>query len=217
MYRGWAARLPPSIEPALVHLPGRESRIAEPAARRLDALADAILEGLKPHLQGPFALGGLSMGALLSFEVARRLHARGMAMPEVLLAMAHRAPHLPYPRPPVYAASEAELLAEMHRIGGTPKEVLDHPDLMALLMPIIRADMEVCETYTFKAAPPLPCPILAYAGAQDPDVPPESMEGWAQHTRGGFKLRVFPGDHFFIAPQEAQVIAAFAEDVGRKS
>lgn len=210
----WANVLPPTVELCAVQLPGREARLNEPAYTQLEPLVEALEAALLPYLrEKPFAFFGHSMGALLGFFLARRLRANHGLLPALLVASAHRAPQLADPNPPAYALPEPELIAELRRLNGTPSEVLEHAELLQLIMPILRADFEVCETYRYADEPPLACPITAFGGLQDPDVSREELDAWRAHTVGEFTLRMFPGDHFFLSSARQFVLGALARDL----
>lgn len=204
-YRPWARDLPADVQLALVQLPGREARIQEPPARRMGALVEALVPALLPHLDVPFAFFGHSMGAHVAFETARALRTHGR-QPAHLFASGNRAPHLPFPRPRIHHLPDARVQEELVRLGGTPPAVLADPSLMALLLPIFRADLELCETYACEPSPPLACPMTVLGGARDPDVPVEALEAWRRHTTGPFALRVFEGGHFFLQEDRRAVL-----------
>jgi medium-chain acyl-[acyl-carrier-protein] hydrolase len=153
------------------------------------------------------------MGALLAYETARRLREVGAPPPVRLVVSAHRAPHLPYPRPPLHVLPPREFTEAVLRLGGTPREVAQHPELMEIVVPILRADMELCETYAHAPGEPLDAPITAYGGMGDPYVPRDHLDAWRTLTRGRFSLRTFPGDHFFLHAAERDVLHALARDL----
>ena len=214
VYRGWGARLPQSIEVCPVQLPGRENRLGEQPFTRLPALVEALAEALGPLLlDKPFGLFGHSMGALVGFELARLLgRERGLA-PEHLFVAAHRAPQLPPLDGPSYDLPEAELVEELRRLGGTPRPVLEHPELMSLVLPLLRADMAVCQTYEYAPGPTPACPFTALGGLSDPDVTRERLEAWRAQTTGRFKLRMLPGDHFFLHTTQTEILRVIADEL----
>ena len=197
LYRGWSAVLPATVAVCPVQLPGRENRLDEPMFRRLQPLVQAVADGLTPYLDAPFALFGHSMGALVSFELARELRRRGR-FPASLLVSSFRAPHLPDPDPPIYHLPDPEFIQELVELGGTPPEILANAELMGLVLPRLRADLEVCDTYAYLPESPLACPIAAFGGVEDQEVHRQELEGWREHTSGAFHLRLFPGDHFYV-------------------
>lgn len=172
-------------------------RLKEPPFDRLAPLAEAIVEALLPCLDKPFAFLGHSMGALISFEVARRLR-RIHREPGQMFVSGRWAPQWPDPDPPTHALPEAEFIAELRRLNGTPEAVLGNRELMQLLLPTLRADFAVLETCGYEPEPSLTCPIVAFGGLQDPDVTCEMLEAWRQQTCSGFSLQMLPGDHFFL-------------------
>jgi medium-chain acyl-[acyl-carrier-protein] hydrolase len=197
-YRAWTKTLAESIELCLVHLPGREQRLFETPIRQVPPMAEAFANAVTPWLDRPYAFFGHSMGALISFETSRILRRRGQRLPVHLFASAHRAPHLPDSDPPVYHLPDADFIAKLRTLNGTPQEVLDNAELMELLMPLLRADFELSETYTYTEAPRLNIPMTAIGGTEDHRVPPEDIEAWGEHTTAPFTFVMVPGDHFFV-------------------
>jgi len=194
----WATVLPPAIEVCAVQLPGRETRLAELPFTRLEPLLSALLDAIGPQLAGrAYAFFGHSMGALVSFELARRLQAQG-AGPVHLFVSGHPAPHLPDREPPIHALPEDQFLARLRQLNGTPPEVLEHPELRALLIPLLRADFAVCDHYTFTPGERLTCSLSAFGGLQDPHARRDELEAWRVHTCATFAVRLFPGDHFYL-------------------
>jgi medium-chain acyl-[acyl-carrier-protein] hydrolase len=218
IYRGWANKLPPGIEVYPVQLTGRGNRLGEPPYKRIETLVADAADALLPYLDGPFAFFGHSMGAMISFELARLLRREHKPTPAHLFLSGRSAPHKLKNESSTYNLPEPEFIEELRRLKGTPQEVLDHPELMDMLSPILRADFELCETYRYVPEPPLECPITAFAGLRDQDVTREQIEGWREYTSSSFTLRMFPGDHFFLhesASMMLQVIAHRLRDTAR--
>lgn len=214
-FRGWADLLPENVEVCPVQLPGRENRVMEKPFDRVGPLVEALSAAMQAWMDLPYAIFGHSNGALIGFELARHARAAGARLPEHLFASGRRAPHLPGRTRDVHALPESELLDELKALGGIPNEVLDHPELRGLIVPLLRADMALTETYDAGDAPPLPVPITGYAGRSDPKVPVEDVEAWGRHTTAGFQMRTFPGGHFFVFDDRATVLGALATDVNR--
>ncbi|HEY0385456.1 MAG TPA: thioesterase domain-containing protein, partial [Pyrinomonadaceae bacterium] len=168
---------------------------------------------LAPFLDKPFAFFGHSMGATLAFEVARLLRDEKRQMPVHLFVSARHAPQLPDPEPPIYDLPEAELKEELRNLNGTPPEVLEHPELMELMLPLFRADCRVSETHTYRPGSPLDCSITAYGGLQDQHVRREHLEPWREHTTGAFTLRMLAGDHFFIHTSHTLLLRTLSRDL----
>lgn len=209
MYRPWGAELPADVELCSVQLPGRETRLREPAFRDLAELVSELSEQILPFLDRPFAFFGHSMGALVAFELARALAAAGSASPVCLFASGRRAPRLADAEPPLTALSDEEFLAEIQRrYGGIPAEVLEHRELVELLLPGLRADIEALERYSYTPGEPLDCPIFAFGGTHDGRVTAEQLQAWREETRARFGMRIFPGGHFFTQSARAQVLDA---------
>jgi medium-chain acyl-[acyl-carrier-protein] hydrolase len=213
VFRTWQQSLPREVDVCPVQLPGRESRLREPAFDRLEPLVSTLAGALEPYTDLPFAFFGYSNGALVSFELARELRRRGAPQAVHVFAAACPAPHLPDHDPPIHALPDEELIAEMRRLNGTPDEILRNEELMHLLIPLMRADAAIHETYVHREEEPLDVPITATGGLADPKATREDMEAWSRHTRAGFEVRMLPGDHFFIHTAQALLLRDLAQDL----
>jgi surfactin synthase thioesterase subunit len=212
-FRQWADLLPGDIDVCSIQLPGRESRFAEAPFSRLGPAVEALLEALEPLTQSPFALFGHSMGALVAFELARALRAAGRPTPAHLFIAARRAPQLPDLDPPIHRLPDDALLAEIPRLNGTPPEVLAHVELMRLMLPVLRADFTVCETYDYVDQLPLTCPISAFAGSDDAMACREPVAAWRTQTTSRFRVHVVDGGHFFVRTSAAAVVNHVSADL----
>ncbi len=212
-FRDWSGILPAEIELWAVELPGRGTRRGEPAASRISALVPPLADAFRAAIDRPFAVFGHSMGAILGFEVVRELQASHGLKAARLFASGHRAPQLPDREPPTHDLPEAELIARLRELSGTPREILDDSDTMQLLLPCLRRDFEAAETYVPLPGPRLVCPISAYGGLADTTVEPEELDAWREQTSGAFSRRMFPGGHFFVHSATAHVVAAVAREL----
>jgi medium-chain acyl-[acyl-carrier-protein] hydrolase len=215
IYRAWPEHLPWTVEVCAVQLPGRGERLRETPYRDMPSLVGALADALLPHLDKPFAFFGHSMGALISFELIRELRRRGGPLPAHLFVSGRRAPQLTKDDPPTYDLPEAEFLEDVRRFNGTPQEVLEHPELMQLLLPLLRADFAICQTYDYRPEPPLDCPISAFGGLQDVDVPRDYLEAWREQTAASFSVRMLPGDHFFLRTFQPLLLSTLAQPLRR--
>jgi len=205
-FRQWAERLPEGVESCCVQPPGRGARMGEPLFTRLAPLVREIAVHITPHLDRPFAFFGHSMGALMAFELARLLRSERGLLPARLFVSGCDAPQFPYTEAPTYDLPDDLLREELRRLNGTPREVLEHPELMLLMFPLLRADLEVVQTYRCEDGPPLECPISAYGGLEDPEVSRERLEGWRRQTSASFSLEMLEGDHFFLNSSREQLL-----------
>ncbi|HYR09958.1 MAG TPA: alpha/beta fold hydrolase [Longimicrobium sp.] len=210
-FRAWQNDAPEAVDVCAVQLPGRETHWTQPPFTSLPRLLDALEEVLEPLMDRPYALAGHSMGGTIAYELARRLQSR--RPPVHLFVSGTRAPHLPDPRGPRHALPHDALVQELREIGGTPPEVLEHRELMEMVLPLVRADLELNDTHVHVPGPPLEVPLTAFGGVHDPIVPAEAVEGWRAYTSGGFRLRMFEGDHFFIHSHHADLLGAVLSDL----
>jgi medium-chain acyl-[acyl-carrier-protein] hydrolase len=202
IYHSWPQLLPENVELYAAQLPGRGSRTKEPPFTNVQSLIEAIVPTIKPHLDKPFAFFGHSMGAIISFELAHRLRQEYNIEPMHLFISGCRAPQFRITDNDAYKLPDPEFIQELRRLNGTPKEVLEHAELMALIIPILRADFEICQTYAYTPKPALSCPITIFGGLQDMDVTRQYLEGWGEYTTASSSLKMFPGDHFFLHSAE---------------
>lgn len=213
VFRGWPRALPAGVEVCAVQPPGREGRLAEPPFTRMAALVEAMEGALLPWMDRPFAFFGHSNGAVMAFELARRLRAAGRRGPLHLFASGRPAPQVELTDPPVHALPDAEFVAELRRLEGTPEEVLESPEMMELLLPLLRADFALSETYEYRGEPPLAVPLSAYGGRTDGEVPEWQVAAWEAQTTRAFRLRMFPGGHFFLAEDRDPVLAELSAEL----
>jgi len=209
IFRDWRyyARAPLEICP--VSLPGRGSRIKEPASSKVQIVVVRLAAELAPLFEEPFAFFGYSMGALIAFELARHLETtRGSSCrPRMLIVAGRRAPTLPDVRSATYNLPVDAFKDELRRLQGTPPEILDDHELFDFLLPTLRADFQLVQTYRFQAGAQLHCQLLAIRGAQDSEVEPSSLDAWKLQTSGLFAKATFPGNHFFIHHAGRDILA----------
>lgn len=208
MFRPWLLRPAPELEISAAQLPGHDARRAEPLCTDLPALVGRLADALEPLLDRPWGLFGHSMGALLAHELAHELGRRGR-VPAGLWLAAHRAPGVGRAAP-IHQLPDDLFAEAIQRLGGTPDEVLAHPELLELFLPVLRADFALLETYdppspgTLRV--PLACPLTVFGGEQDHLVSPAQLAPWRACASGRFRLKLYPGGHFFFGAEEAGLL-----------
>lgn len=225
LYAGWRRHLPavagqppePALRVALrvalriapLELPGRGARAAEPLCEDFGALCDDLEHALTRQLLPgqPYALFGHSMGALLAHELAHRL--RDRHPPRALFVAGAAAPALRDPSRFAGPLDDASLLAQMRALGGTPPELLDDPEMMAIALPILRADYRACASYRARAAAPLSCALHAFGGRDDRAVG-QAITGWRCESTGPTSVTWYDGGHFFVRDAVPDLLARMA-------
>lgn len=216
IYEPWRRRLP-GTRVSAVRLPGRENRLREPPLTDADAVIDELAPLVAARVAAdeglPWAVFGYSLGALLAYDLVARLAETGGPVPAVLIVGGAEPPHLPRHLPDVSWLPHDDFVAALRRLGGTAPEVLANPELLELLLPMVRADFRIVESHPVRTVPPLPCPIVAYRGTEDHEVRPTAVQRWSELTAAGATHRELVGGHFVITQAATNVTDQVAADL----
>lgn len=209
----WRAALDSSIEICAVQLPGRGARIAEPPIASMPALLKSMAPAISQQNHLPFAFFGHSVGALIAFELARYLQLHGVGGPEHLFMSGCHAPQFRSPSRQLHQLPDDAFIDELRDYNGTPTEVLESGELMALMLPTIRADFAIAENYCYRSGPMLQVPISVYAGKQEDNKAPGQIDGWKKETANRCQVTWFDGGHFFINTERDAVLKQINADL----
>ncbi|MBA2283792.1 MAG: thioesterase [Acidimicrobiia bacterium] len=216
IYRDWQAQLAGVAEVWPVQLPGRGGRLRERCIDAIDELVDRLVEAIGARTDRPFALFGHSMGGIVAFELARRAPDAFGRPAQVLFVSATPAPTMfGTEGSAVDALDDGALVDQLRRLNGTPDEVLRDPELLRLVLPALRADLRLCESY---GGPPpgavLDCRVRVFAGTDDHGTDAAALDGWRATTSADCIVRHVPGGHFFIHGSSGPLLRALADDLG---
>jgi surfactin synthase thioesterase subunit len=214
-YRSWTEAMPPEIEICPIQLPGRENRFNEKPYTKLRPLVHKLLSAIRPYLDSPYAFFGHSMGALLSFELAKMLNAEALSLPIHLFISSRRSPHLPGPNPPLHDLPKSGLIDMLKSFGGIPDMILKDTEVLDFFLPTLRADLYLSESYPLENGKPINCPITAFGGRQDPFTSIRELEAWRQHTNQEFRLKTFSGGHFYIRESTNELLEEISLTLGK--
>src|SRR6266700_6933709 len=206
VFRTWHLALTGEVEVYGIQLPGRANRFVEPAFTRAPELVEVLGPALGSLFDKPFVFFGHSMGAIISFELSRWLRRHGKPLPSHLFVAGRRAPQIPDTDPPRYLLNDADFITSLSELNGIPNEVMNNPDLVRLALPVLRADVELSETYEYREEPPLTCPITAFGGVDDKEESLDIVNGWSAQTNSVFSFHAMAGDHFFIQSNETELL-----------
>ncbi|MEU3527660.1 alpha/beta fold hydrolase [Streptomyces sp. NPDC038707] len=204
-YFALSKALSPTVDVRAAQYPGRQDRAGEPFADSVQELAHGVFDALDERETTPLALFGHSMGALVAFETARLLENAGRP-PAVLFLSGRRGPSVERTET-VHLGDDKRLIEEVVQLDGTDSAVLQDEELLEMVLPGLRADYRVVETYRPTPGPRLGCPVVALTGDADPRVTPEEVRAWARETDGPFECHVHPGGHFYLVARQRDVLA----------
>jgi pyochelin biosynthesis protein PchC len=189
-----------------VQYPGRQDRRAEEPIGNIAMLADHIHKALRPHPAQRLVFFGHSMGAVVAYEVARRMARRDDTAPARLVVSGRRAPTR-HRVEGLHLRDDAGIVAELKGLSGTDLSLLEDEEVRTMILPAVRSDYRAIETYVHTPGPPLTCPITAFVGDRDPYATVEEVRDWGARTAGAFDLEVFEGGHFYLTSRPSEVIA----------
>jgi surfactin synthase thioesterase subunit len=201
-YREWGRLLPPAIQVLPVLPPGRETRLRETSYTSIEPYVEDLATAVAPELRAPYALFGHSLGALVAFELARRLRARRLGAPVHLFVSGRIAPQLTEHRRILHRLPAGDLSRELAALGGIPGHIDLGDHRLSDLLAALRADLTVNERYAFRTEPALGTPITALGGAADPRVGERELAAWGDQTSGPFTFRTYRGGHFYLTEHE---------------
>ena len=212
-FMSWQAALDPAIEVCAVQLPGRGVRLSEQPHNSLTGLIEALANVIGCQSKLPFAFFGHSLGGLVAFELARYCKRHYLPMPEHLFVSGCDAPQFRSPSRRLHELEDDALIDVLKNYNGTPPEVLENRELMALVLPAIRADFALVADYQYRPSLPLKIPVTVLAGKLDDHVLSEQIEGWQKETTNTCRIHWFVGDHFFINSNRDAVIDCLSAEL----
>lgn len=210
-YAEWGKEMPRDLEAFALQLPGRGDRYGETPLTDLTELTRRIADAVQQLMDQPYLFFGHSLGSLVSFETVRELRRRRALLPAHLFVAGRAAPQLPDPDPPMHVLPDRELITEISSLGGIPEEVRAHAELLEMVLPVLRADLFLHETYEYREEPPLACSITALGGSEDWKTPEEDLLAWSAQTTGRFRYLTLAGNHFFVHRERARIIRLMCE------
>lgn len=205
-YATWPALFPADVAVQAVRFPGRFDRPDERPFTRIGDLVDALRDALLSELdERPYAVFGHSMGALVGYRLAVEMAGAGDPGP-VLLGVSGFGRGFHDAVLPPESAGHDEFFDAVAALGGLPDGTLAQPELAGMLEPSLRADFAVCSSYADDGAR-VDCPVVGYAGTDDPLLEPGGMGKWRARTDDFLGAMRFPGDHFYLEDHAVAVAA----------
>ncbi|RKN05082.1 thioesterase II family protein [Streptomyces radicis] len=203
-FRPWLGRLG-GVAVCPVQPPGRETRPDDAPPASMAALCADLADRVIAETDGPYAVFGHSLGALTGFELIRAIRERGGPLPEHLVVSGCSAPQTL--TGDAEGLTDEQVLGLMRGLGGTPESFLDDPRVVRMILPRVRADLAVRNSFRYAPGPPLDVPITALAADDDPRADVASVAAWRDQTISRFRLHTYRGGHFAVLAQEDRTLA----------
>lgn len=208
VFNRWRQWLDKNIQLKPVELSGRGKRIYDPLYNNLEEAVDDLFQLLSRELkQQPYAFFGHSMGGIISYELAYKIREKNLPPPLHLFFSGRGAPHIPCEDSEMwYNLPDEEFKHKVIELGGTPKEFFEHPELLEVLVPMLRSDFKMAETYRHPGEiNPFDQDITVFLG-KDEEVTAEQVHGWKEHTRKNCAIHFLEGGHFFVNSQTQKLL-----------
>ncbi|MFB8759391.1 alpha/beta fold hydrolase [Streptomyces nigra] len=212
VFESWKAYAPEFLNILPVELPGRGSRCTDNPISDLSGLLDDLSSAIDADGRVPYGIFGHSFGAIIAYELGRRVISDGRPRPSTLVVSACRPPHLATPEVPVFDRPDRDFRKRLLELRGTPPELLENDELMELYIPVIRADYSILDNYRPTDPAGIGCPIVALYGSADDDADGAVMEQWSAYTRSSFVKYEVSGDHFFLHSAEQEIVSRIASE-----
>lgn len=214
LFLRWNDYVPEWVEVSGFEMPGHGRRLVE--SRPIEDQTEAALviaDSIQPMLDRPYAIFGHCLGAALAYEATRVLQSRGVRQPLHFFASGARAPHYGIPIANVEDMDDEEFIEHFGNVYGAPLGLLNDPQMRPLVLPMVRADARMTQNYFYEPGPPVTYGVTAVAGQNDPDVKPEHLSAWQQHTTEKVCTRLYPGTHFFFVDEAPQLLSDFIDEL----
>lgn len=207
IYHNWISRLEPVFEVCPYEYAGHASRFSEQFFSSIEEAAEDVSEWIRKHQPKDYILYGHSMGSLVALETEFILEQKNMALPKAVIMAACRPPHLRGKGKQLGALSQEDLMKYMISRGQYDPEILESEELLAILSDIMYADIQIYAKYkrTYESGK-IHVPLIALAGEEDEETPPEDMEEWGRYTDHPFEFHMCKGNHFFAFNENEEFI-----------
>jgi medium-chain acyl-[acyl-carrier-protein] hydrolase len=196
-YMDWVKHLPANIEVVIVQPPGRGPRMFESLFTNMDALITELVQLIPSMLNKPYIFYGHSLGSRVAFELMNQLKKHQLSLPIHFIASGSKGPHLLPIKKAIYQLPENEFIEELKQLSGTPTAVLENKELMDLFIPLLRADFEIADTYSYQGNEKFDC-LLTVLGGEEDDITIEQLNSWKKFFNQEKQVNLLPGGHFFI-------------------
>ncbi|BBM86750.1 type I polyketide synthase [Candidatus Uabimicrobium amorphum] len=217
LFRTFHETMPEGVEVVPIQYPGRENLIKEPLLKSVDKLVAEIYPDVKEMLDVPCVFLGYSLGALVAFEMVRKLRRENDTLPQELIVAAHRSPHLPDSTVQIHSLPDKEMVDVLRKtITDVPDQLWENEEMLKAYLPMIRADVTVSETYHYVDEEPLGCKILACGGTHDDHVSEEEILAWQKQTSAEFVHKMIEGTHFFLHDEKQDFHKMVANEMKKR-
>ena len=207
VYKSWEKLFEQHVELCPIELSGRGRRSREPLYHNFNKAVEDIYATIQEQIDaGPYAFFGHSMGGQLAYELTKKIEKNNKRLPLHLFLSAADLPHLKDEKKQYHKMNDDEFMDEIIQLGGTPKQVLEHKELLAYFLPLLKSDFTILELREItEQEKPLNIDFSIFAGKYD-DMVIGDMVGWKEYTEGNCEVYEFEGSHFFLLDFYKEII-----------
>jgi len=205
-FRPWSARLADQFHVIPVQLPGREKRFGDAPHTNVSVAISEVIPELSRSLRSrsDVVVFGHSLGAVLAYELARRASREGGFEVKRLVVSGSPAPSHQRDRRAT-GLSDDEFLQQVSDFAGYSHPVLQDPEMRDLLLPVLRADVEMHEGYSPSQLDVLAASITCLRGRDDALVSLADSARWQEVTRQPLDLVEVAGGHMYLVDDPERV------------
>ena len=198
-YISWKKYMEGSIELKPIELSGRGKRFGESLCNNISEVVDDVFDQIHQDLNSQrYAFFGHSMGALIIYELMNKIKQKGCNDPEHIFFSGRFPPHIKdYSQ--LHILDDSEFISEVYKLGGIPEELMKYDELLQLIIPVLKADYKVVETYKhIEKKTNWNFDISVFYGSEDSEIEIKHAFEWKKYTAKDCSVFKFEGDHFFI-------------------
>lgn len=181
-----------------LELAGRGGRRKEPCFTDINSCVEDLYQVMLPQIeQCKYAIFGHSLGTIVGFELIRYIEKQHKNLPCCGIFSGRVAPGATFPGPSIGHLEDEEFLANFSALEALPNEMLKNDEIKKLVLPVLRADVKMSESYQYEMQEKLHCDLYILYGEDDLLLNEKGVREWENEVTGAIHFIGFPGGHFY--------------------